>query len=161
MTATPWWLGDGDEQPSGPRPSVDPAAVQETIAGGLALVASFLRLAAPAVDSEDVEPEDVEPEDVEPEDVEPEDVEPEDVEPEDVEPEDVEPAPVEAGPVHVGPHLEGECRSCPVCQGLALLREVRPEVVDGLGDVLDALAATVRSFSSSSSSSPARGSAWD
>ena len=34
---------------------------------------------------------------------------------------------------------------------------VPPEVVDGLGDVLDALAATVRSFASP----PARGSAWD
>ena len=146
MTATPWWLGDGDEQPSGPRPSVDPAAVQETIAGGLALVASFLRLAAPPVDSEDVGPQDVEPE-------------PEDVGPEpEPEPEgDGGTAPTEAEAVHVGPHVQGQCRSCPVCQGLALLREVKPEVVDGLGDVLDALAATVRSFASP----PARGSAWD
>ena len=156
MTATPWWLGDGDEQPSGPRPSVDPAAVQETIAGGLALVASFLRLAAPPVDSEDVGPQDVEPEGVEPE-PEPEDVEPE-PEPEGVEPEgESRTAPTEAEAVHVDPHLQGQCRSCPVCQGLALLREVKPEVVDGLGDVLDALAATVRSFASP----PARGSAWD
>ena len=150
MTATPWWLGDGDEQPSGPRPSVDPAAVQETLAGGLALVASFLRLAAPSVEPEDAGPVVEGDQDAGPEDEGDQDAGPEDDG-------DAEPAPDEAEPVHVGPHLEGQCRSCPVCQGLALLREVKPEVVDGLGDVLDALAATVRSFSSS----PARGSAWD
>ncbi len=38
------------------------------------------------------------------------------------------------------------CRACPVCQGLALLREVDPSLVDGLGDALDALAAAARSW---------------
>jgi hypothetical protein len=36
------------------------------------------------------------------------------------------------------------CQVCPVCQGIALLRSVRPETVDRLADLAGALAATLR-----------------
>ena len=36
------------------------------------------------------------------------------------------------------------CQLCPVCQGIALLRSVRPETVDRLADLAGALAATLR-----------------
>jgi hypothetical protein len=36
------------------------------------------------------------------------------------------------------------CQLCPVCQGLGLLRSVRPETVDRLADLAGALAATLR-----------------
>jgi hypothetical protein len=36
------------------------------------------------------------------------------------------------------------CQLCPVCQGLGLLRSVRPETVDRLADLAGAVAATLR-----------------
>jgi hypothetical protein len=36
------------------------------------------------------------------------------------------------------------CRLCPVCQGIGLLRSVRPETVDRLADLAGAVAATLR-----------------
>jgi hypothetical protein len=36
------------------------------------------------------------------------------------------------------------CRVCPICQGIALLRTVRPETVDRLADLAGAVAATLR-----------------
>lgn len=36
------------------------------------------------------------------------------------------------------------CQLCPVCQGIGLLRSVRPETVDRLADLAGALAATLR-----------------
>jgi hypothetical protein len=36
------------------------------------------------------------------------------------------------------------CRLCPVCQGIGLLRSVRPETVDRLADLAGAIAATLR-----------------
>ena len=36
------------------------------------------------------------------------------------------------------------CQLCPVCQGIGLLRSVRPETVDRLADLAAALAATLR-----------------
>ena len=59
-------------------------------------------------------------------------------------------------PVSVATHAAcGTCRGtgarpgtapsvCPVCQGIALLRSVRPETVDRLADLAGALAATLR-----------------
>jgi hypothetical protein len=37
-----------------------------------------------------------------------------------------------------------ECRLCPVCQVVGVLRETHPEVADHLTDAVDALAAAVR-----------------
>jgi len=36
------------------------------------------------------------------------------------------------------------CRLCPICQGIALLRSVRPETVDRLADFASAVAASLR-----------------
>jgi hypothetical protein len=36
------------------------------------------------------------------------------------------------------------CRVCPLCQGIAVLRSVRPETVDRLADLASAVAATLR-----------------
>jgi hypothetical protein len=36
------------------------------------------------------------------------------------------------------------CQLCPVCQGLGMLRSVRPETVDRLADLAGAIAATLR-----------------
>lgn len=36
------------------------------------------------------------------------------------------------------------CRLCPVCQGISLLRSVRPETVDRLADLAAALSSTLR-----------------
>ena len=36
------------------------------------------------------------------------------------------------------------CQLCPVCQGIGLLRSVRPETVDRLADLAGALAATLK-----------------
>jgi hypothetical protein len=38
---------------------------------------------------------------------------------------------------------------CPICQGIALLRAVRPETVDRLADLAGALAATLRDVAAS------------
>ncbi|KRF25214.1 hypothetical protein [Phycicoccus sp. Soil803] len=56
------------------------------------------------------------------------------------------------------------CQLCPVCQGIGLLRSVRPETVDRLADLAGALAATLRDIAgqrradtgSSGSASPRR-----
>jgi len=72
------------------------------------------------------------------------------------------PSPQEGGPDH-DPHSAGAqahrcsscgaengvgqavtCQLCPVCQGIGLLRAVRPETVDRLADLAGALAATLR-----------------
>ena len=44
----------------------------------------------------------------------------------------------------VGAGLAVVCQLCPVCQGIGLLRSVRPETVDRLADLAGALAATLR-----------------
>jgi hypothetical protein len=38
------------------------------------------------------------------------------------------------------------CQLCPLCQGIALVRSVRPETVDRLADLAGAIAATLRDF---------------
>lgn len=77
-------------------------------------------------------------------------------------PEDGEPGPTSAGHATAagdvrddGAHCEHcgaatgvgratSCQVCPVCQGIALLRTVRPETVDRLADLAGAVAATLR-----------------
>ena len=46
------------------------------------------------------------------------------------------------------------CQVCPICQGIALLRSVRPETVDRLADLAGAVAATLRDVAATSG--PAR-----
>ena len=48
----------------------------------------------------------------------------------------------------VGAHADGpvECRWCPVCQGITVLRGERPEVTAALADVLTATATALRTF---------------
>ena len=60
-----------------------------------------------------------------------------------------EPAPHGAGRCETcgaenGPGQAVTCQLCPVCQGIALLRSVRPETVDRLADLAGAVAATLR-----------------
>lgn len=51
------------------------------------------------------------------------------------------------------------CKLCPFCQGIALLRSVRPETVDRLADFASAVAATLRDMATQSrSSGPGSGS---
>ena len=45
------------------------------------------------------------------------------------------------------------CKLCPLCQGIALLRSVRPETVDRLADFTSAVAATLRDMATQSRSS--------
>lgn len=42
------------------------------------------------------------------------------------------------------------CKVCPLCQGIALLRSVRPETVDRLADFASAVAATLRDMAAQS-----------
>jgi hypothetical protein len=42
------------------------------------------------------------------------------------------------------------CRVCPLCQGIALLRSVRPETVDRLADFATAVAGTLRDLATQS-----------
>lgn len=42
------------------------------------------------------------------------------------------------------------CKLCPVCQGIAFIRSVRPETVDRLADFASALASTLRDVASQS-----------
>ena len=42
------------------------------------------------------------------------------------------------------------CQVCPICQGIALLRTVRPETVDRLADLAGAVAATLRDVAAQS-----------
>jgi hypothetical protein len=59
------------------------------------------------------------------------------------------------------------CRLCPICQGISLMRSVRPETVDLLADLALAVAATLRDVASRSRASdqasarPAPGSSSD
>ena len=51
------------------------------------------------------------------------------------------------------------CKLCPLCQGIALLRSVRPETVDRLADLASAVATTLRDMATQSrSSDPGSGS---
>jgi len=54
------------------------------------------------------------------------------------------------------------CKLCPLCQGIALLRSIRPETVDRLADLAQAMAASLRDVATQSrasgSSSDARSS---
>jgi hypothetical protein len=53
--------------------------------------------------------------------------------------------PVPGGSVPAdGAHAGTECRACPLCQALALLRQVRPETVDQLAAAVTELVAVVR-----------------
>lgn len=45
------------------------------------------------------------------------------------------------------------CRLCPLCQGIALLRSVRPETVDRLADLASAVAASLRDVATQSRAS--------
>jgi hypothetical protein len=45
------------------------------------------------------------------------------------------------------------CRLCPLCQGIALLRSVRPETVDRLADLATAVAGTLRDMAAQSRAS--------
>ena len=45
------------------------------------------------------------------------------------------------------------CRLCPLCQGIALLRSVRPETVDRLADFVSAMADSLRDLASQSRAS--------
>ena len=45
------------------------------------------------------------------------------------------------------------CKLCPLCQGIAFLRSVRPETVDRLADLASAVAATLRDVATQSRSS--------
>lgn len=45
------------------------------------------------------------------------------------------------------------CRLCPLCQGIAFLRSVRPETVDRLADLASAVAATLRDVATQSRAS--------
>lgn len=42
------------------------------------------------------------------------------------------------------------CKLCPLCQGIALLRSVRPETVDRLADLVSAVASTLRDVATQS-----------
>ena len=45
------------------------------------------------------------------------------------------------------------CKLCPLCQGIALLRSVRPETVDRLADLASAVATTLRDMATQSRAS--------
>jgi len=72
-----------------------------------------------------------------------------------------------AGACHCGGEQAGTfeaCRLCPLCQGIALLRSVRPETMDQLADLASAvteglrdLAAQLRASGSASTGRPATG----
>ncbi|MCX6459633.1 MAG: hypothetical protein NTZ03_04910 [Actinobacteria bacterium] len=48
-------------------------------------------------------------------------------------------------PLIVSDHdASAECRSCPVCRLLSMARLVAPEMVDGIGDALDAVMLALR-----------------
>lgn len=72
-------------------------------------------------------------------------------------PPDTEQAPRECGAC--GGERDGTpvaCRLCPLCQGIALLRSVRPETVDRLADLASAVAAGLRDMAGQSrAASPA------
>ncbi len=47
-----------------------------------------------------------------------------------------------------------ECRACPICQGLSVLRQVRPEAVEHLTMAVDQLALALRALLSPSGQAP-------
>jgi hypothetical protein len=49
------------------------------------------------------------------------------------------------------------CEVCPVCQGIALLRSVRPETLDRLADLAAAVTATLRDVAAQGARGPGRG----
>jgi hypothetical protein len=53
---------------------------------------------------------------------------------------------------HQGP----ECKICPICQGLALVRNAKPEVIEHLADAATALAAAFSALLPTSASAPER-----
>jgi hypothetical protein len=62
-------------------------------------------------------------------------------------------APLEASCSHCGGESVGTpaaCRLCPLCQGIALLRSVRPEIVDQLADVASVVAECLRDVAAKS-----------
>lgn len=65
-------------------------------------------------------------------------------------------APSDGGCSVCGGESEGApvaCRLCPLCQGIALLRSVRPETVDRLADLASAVAGTLRDMAAQSRAS--------
>jgi hypothetical protein len=51
-------------------------------------------------------------------------------------------------------HLGGECRVCPVCRGLAALREVNPDALGRMGRALADLAGAVGEFAGGPAQEP-------
>jgi hypothetical protein len=49
-----------------------------------------------------------------------------------------------------------ECGICPICQGLALIRGARPEVVEHLSDAVTSLTAALAALFPAEAESPAR-----
>ncbi len=49
-----------------------------------------------------------------------------------------------------------ECGICPICQGMALIRGARPEVVEHLSDAVTSLAAALAALFPAEAESPAR-----
>jgi hypothetical protein len=65
----------------------------------------------------------------------------------------LQPSPAADGPP--GPaHRGGECRVCPVCRGLAALREANPEALARMGRALADLAAAVGEFAGGTAEEP-------
>jgi hypothetical protein len=58
-----------------------------------------------------------------------------------------------------GPHADhsDECRWCPLCAGLAAVRGRRPDLLEGLADVLTSAAAVLRTHAGTVPDSAARG----
>jgi hypothetical protein len=52
------------------------------------------------------------------------------------------------------PHGSGECRMCPVCRGLAALREANPEAVSRMGRALADLATAIGDFTAGVAQEP-------
>ena len=52
------------------------------------------------------------------------------------------------------------CRLCPLCQGIALLRSVRPEVVDQLADLASVVAECLRDVAAKSRASSSAPTVW-
>ena len=85
-------------------------------------------------------------------------------EPEDRSPDDGPPNDTADGAAHRCPTCGAQdgagqavvCQLCPVCQGIRLLRSVRPETVDRLADLAGALAATLREVAASGRATASR-----
>jgi hypothetical protein len=57
-------------------------------------------------------------------------------------------------PGHQAGEPAGECRRCPVCVGLAVLRGRRPELVEALADLLGTAAAVLRAHAGAAAADP-------